>query len=230
MINQKLKYAFGFTISVMLMTGSLVSSAEEDPVAVRDALVKKIQKTIHTPEKQAAAIKRGEARTMFCKNCHGEDGNSKRPEIPNLAGQNPAYLVLQVDKFATGERKSLVMQTLAKQFTEQDKLDLAVFYNAQEVQQVEFEPTRVPMGKAIYNRLCVFCHKEDGKGEEEGFARIAGQKPVYVINTLKRFRANANEQINVLGTKRSSARMEQVTQNLTDSDIENLAAYIASLK
>jgi cytochrome c553 len=229
MVKNKIKLAIGVALTSLLMAGPVVSYAEEDPIAARQALVAKIKKIIDTPADKAKAIKKGKDRTLFCSNCHGPDGNSKRPEIPNMAGQNPAYIVEQMDKFASGERKSLVMQTLSQGFTEQDKINIAVFYNSQKVVKVDFDPTKVQFGKMTYERLCVFCHSKSGKGEE-GFARIAGQKPVYVVNTLKRFRNNANNVVNVLGTKRSSARMEQVTQALTDNDINNLAAYIASME
>ncbi len=229
MIDDKIKFVVGIALSVFLLTGTQAISAEEDPIAVRKALVAKINEMIKTPSAKKAAIERGNDRTLFCRNCHGIDGNSKRPEIPNLAGQNPAYLVEQVEKFANGERKSLVMQTLAKGFTQKDKIDLAIFYNSQNVVSVEYDKERAKQGNLLYNRLCIFCHGKEGKGEE-GFARIAGQKPVYVTNTLKRFRANANDQVNVLGAKRTSARMEQVTQNLSDNDIENIANFVASMK
>src|SRR5690606_22885752 len=38
------------------------------------------------------AFEAGRERALFCSYCHGETGNSKRPHIPNLAGQNPLYL------------------------------------------------------------------------------------------------------------------------------------------
>ena len=40
----------------------------------------------------------------FCANCHGEGGNSVKPDVPNLAGQNTAYLLDQVRQFSDGRR------------------------------------------------------------------------------------------------------------------------------
>lgn len=73
------------------------------------------------------------------------------------------------------------------------------------------------------------CHGESGRGEM-GYARLAGQQIGYVTMNLKRFRTNALKATDFDEAKRTNARMEQVTQFLTDEDIENLAHYIALLK
>ena len=52
----------------------------------------------------------------------------------------------------------------------------------------------------------------------------------FVKLTLKRFRANANDTDPYRKVKRTNQRMEQVTANLSDADIDNLANYIASMK
>ena len=69
--------------------------------------------------------------------------------------------------------------------------------------------------------MCIRCHGANGKGEA-GYARIAGQRPDYVINTLKAFRSHNPD--------RRNGFMETYTSNLTDKQIENLAAYIANLR
>ena len=44
-----------------------------------------------------------------CANCHGAGGNSSKPTVPNLAGQNPVYLLEQVRQFADGRRRDMWM-------------------------------------------------------------------------------------------------------------------------
>ena len=41
------------------------------------------------------ALEEGKERSMLCGYCHGKDGNSVKPDIPNLAGQNTEYLLKQ---------------------------------------------------------------------------------------------------------------------------------------
>lgn len=220
-------------VAVGLMGGVLISlsakAQDESHLQERQRLLSIIQAVESDPEKKAAAIRKGHARISFCSHCHGDDGNSKRPDIPNLAGQNPAYMLEQLDMFAQGQRKNLVMQTLAKQFTMDDKVNVSIYFANQEVvNNEEIEPLYARQGKELFTTMCQFCHGADGKGEA-GYARLAGQKKAFVITTLKRYRANAKAKPDPNEVKRTNPRMEQVTQHLSDEDIRALANYIASL-
>jgi len=188
-----------------------------------------IDKDLHNEEAKQAAIRAGKERSILCGHCHGVDGNSLKSDIPNLAGQNTAYIVEQIGKFATGQRKNFVMQTLASNFTFKDKVNLAVYFNSQEVKPRTVDPALAARGERIYRNVCFRCHGPNGRGEE-GYARLAGQRVEYVKMTLKRFRANANKTNDPDETKRTNPKMEQVTAGLSDDDIEGLAHYIAMLK
>lgn len=195
----------------------------------RERIMAEIEKDIHNDEAHEAAIRAGKERSLLCGHCHGVDGNSTRSDIPNLAGQNPAYIVEQIGKFATGERKNFVMQTLASNFTFSDKVNLAVYYTSQQVKPQETDQAKAAHGERIYRNVCFRCHGENGRGEE-GYARLAGQQIEYVKLTLKRYRANATRETRPDETRRTNANMEQVTARLSDEDIEGLAHYIASMR
>lgn len=188
-----------------------------------------IEKDIHNEELLQSAIRAGKERAVLCGHCHGTDGNSTKTEIPNLAGQNTAYIVEQIGKFANGERKNFVMQTLANNFTFTDKVNLALYFNSQQVKASSFNAELAVNGERIYKNVCFRCHGENGKGEE-GYARLAGQQIDYVSMTLKRFRSNATKGNALNESARTNASMEQVTARLSDEDIESLAHYITQLK
>lgn len=202
---------------------------EEAIVAERSRLLQVIKDVEADTTRRAAAIAEGADRSLLCSSCHGRDGNSKQPDTPNLASQHPAYLLEQLQLFATGQRKNFVMQSLSANFSDTDKVNLAIYFSSMPVQPVEFDATLASNGQRIYNSVCFVCHAKDGKSAE-GFARIAGQKPEYVIKTLQRYRANAQGKSDPLEVKRTNPRMEQVTQNLSDEDIRALANYVASLR
>ena len=66
-----------------------------------------------------------------CAGCHGEDGNSSNPQIPKLAGQNPAYLYRQLWAFRQGTRESDMMSGIVATITDVDMADAASFYSLQ---------------------------------------------------------------------------------------------------
>jgi cytochrome c553 len=69
-----------------------------------------------------------------CAVCHGNDGIAQQPDAPNLAGQNPAYMQVQLGHFRSGERKHEQMNILARDLTDAQIADLAAWYAAIEVE------------------------------------------------------------------------------------------------
>lgn len=203
--------------------------AQEEMSAERMQLLKEVTDVMTNQASHDAARAAGAERSLLCGSCHGKDGNSLKPEIPNLAGQNPAYLLEQIENFASGRRKNFVMQSLAANFSRTDKVNLAIYYASMPVQPTTVDAALARDGKRIFDSVCYLCHGHDGKGEA-GYARIAGQKPLYVANTLRRYRANARGMVDSDEIKRTNGRMEQVTQNLSDADVDALAQYVASLR
>ena len=65
-----------------------------------------------------------------CANCHGTNGVSQQG-MPNLAGQQRAYLVQQMQDFRTGKRPATIMHQLAKGYTDEQIEALAAYFSAQ---------------------------------------------------------------------------------------------------
>jgi cytochrome c553 len=201
--------------------------AQDD--AERQKLLTVVTQVTQDQARHEAAIVAGRDRVVLCAQCHGEDGNSRTPDVPNLAGQNPTYLLEQIEKFNDGRRKNFVMQSLSRSFTLEDKVNISVYFASMRVKPVVADPVLAKEGQRIFQSVCKICHGEDGRGET-GYARLAGQQTDYVVTTLKRFRENARQRSGAVDMKRHDVRMEQVTHNLSDRDIAGLAAYIALLK
>jgi len=189
-------------------------------------VLQQLQAKLTRPELRDQAISAGMDRALLCSYCHGSDGNSIRAEVPNLASQNPDYLLQQVNHFSTGERKDFVMNSLASKFTLEDQINLTIYYASQQIKPVYVNYTKASQGKPLYRQRCQSCHGESGRGNP-GYARLAGQQPAYIKMTLTRFRDNANG----ISTdhRRRNEIMESMTASLTDQEIQNLAAYIASM-
>ena len=67
--------------------------------------------------------------------------------------------------------------------------------------------------------VCAACHGVAGISNAPIWPNLAGQKEQYLIDQIKAFRDG----------KRQNASMQPMVANLTDTDIENLAAYYSSL-
>lgn len=237
--NMLKKIYAGAAVAFLAFSGNAFAKLAVVPQAMtqqeispqRARMLKIIQKIDADPAGRAAVITAGRERSLLCADCHGATGNSVKPGIPNLASQNPAYLLDQIDRFATGRRKNFVMNALASSFTMDDKVNLAIYFSSMPLHPEKYDPVLAAQGKPIFNSVCYLCHGLDGKGgAERGFARIAGQRPSYVILNLKRFRAVARHEVDANDIVRDSPRMEMVTQNLSDADIEALANYVDSLQ
>ena len=188
-----------------------------------------IEQRLEDPAAKQEAMRAGRNRALLCSYCHGGDGNSVKPEVPNLASQNPVYLLDQIGKFARGERENFVMNSLAKEFTLDDKVNLAIYYARQPVRARPRDQQLSASGRQIYSQRCVSCHGERAHGSAE-YARLAGQQPAYLRMTLGRFRANGlGERQEGTATRRSPV-MESIAARLDEEDIEALVAYLSALE
>jgi cytochrome c553 len=164
----------------------------------------------------------GRKAAEFCANCHGDDGNSKAPDVPNLAGQNRAYLAAQLQKFASGERKNRFKEGLIRLLPPQDLPLLASYYAESPVKLPAAAPgANVAPGRSLYQRHCTSCHGADGHGSET-MPRVAGQQPDYLRASLMRYRSKSGERIN--------APMSAATAALKDEDVAALVVYLAEAR
>ena len=188
--------------------------------SAQPALQERLKAVQSDPVALKAAVDAGRKASSFCAKCHGEDGNSKSPEVPNLAGQNPAYLLEQIRKFGSGERKDKFMQGLIKVLKEEERLQVALFYAAATVPPSAASVPQVARGKDLFTKLCVRCHGEQARGNET-IARLAGQKLPYLQKTITRYRDQTGERNNQL--------MSIATAGLKNEEIVALANYITQL-
>lgn len=180
----------------------------------------RLRTILATPATKAAAIEAGKKAATFCANCHGQDGNSKLPEVPNLAGQNPIYLMEQVRKFAVGERRDQWMEPAIKLLSETERVNIVAYYSAMTVVPANSAPPSA-QGNELYHQLCTACHGPQAQGGER-FPRLAGQQKNYLVNSLTRYRDRTGE--------RMAPEMLAMTAKLKDPDIKHLAEYLSALR
>jgi len=189
--------------------------------AQSDAALQERLKSIGSdPVALRAAVDAGKKVTFFCANCHGDDGISKTADVPNLAGQNPAYLLEQIRKFGNGERKDPFMQGLIKVLKGEERIQVALYYASVKVAPSVAEASLVPRGKELFGKLCARCHGEQAHGNEL-YPRLAGQKVPYLKTSVARYRDRSGERNNQL--------MSISTATLKNEDITAIANYLTQL-
>ncbi len=69
-------------------------------------------------------------RALQCQTCHGQDGISKLPGAPNLAGQSQDYMIAAIGAYKSGERRNDIMNTIAQSLGDADIADVTAYYAA----------------------------------------------------------------------------------------------------
>ena len=63
-----------------------------------------------------------------CAACHGRDGISATPSVPNLAGQRPAYLYLELKAYQSGARANPQMTDQVRFLSDDALVEVAAYY------------------------------------------------------------------------------------------------------
>jgi len=167
-----------------------------------------------------AALADGKERAVLCVRCHGDNGNSKRDYIPNLASQNATYLFTQFEHFANGVRKDYVMSKLATGLDKNDRIAIALYFAQMDVVPREQPVEAAAAGEALYKSVCFVCHGQEGHGSQQ-YPRIAGQPYEYLKDTLMKFLNN--------DPLRQNSPMMGVIKNMNEKQLEDVASYVAHM-
>lgn len=181
----------------------------------------------------AGSAEKGQAKAAPCVACHGVNGNSVNPEWPNLAGQHETYIKRQLAAFKNDARQNPLMTPMAKPLSDEDMADLGAFFASQALTgNLEANAAKVSLGQKLYRAgdaqkgipACASCHGPRGNGNPTaGYASIRGQHAAYAAAQLKAYRS---------GTRQTDPNqmMRNVATNMTDEQIDAVAAYIQGLR
>jgi len=200
----------------LCIVSSLVAAAEgsDSRTLLRELLALRES----DPDAWTEQLQQASERASFCACCHGNDGVSVQPLVPNLAGQNAYYLLEQIERFADGRRKDFIMSPLAAQAKPAERALLAVHYAIMSPHAVVADPALAAAGRRRYEQSCITCHGIDAKGTEV-YSRLAGQQAGYLKHRLLSLRA---------GGAGPGSVMSEIARTLGDEEIEALVAYLSS--
>ena len=167
--------------------------------------------------KHTSPYEKGKTLAAECAKCHGEDGNSTAAGTPTLAGQQPHYLIASILEYHRDDRKMTSMKSIARDSDRLDLESLALYYAAQTPVQ-RTAPTRgdAAAGESA-SAMCGGCHGAHGVSIDAATPSLAGQDAQYLVKATKAYR-----------TTRQNWGMQRYVANLSDKDIDNIAAFYAS--
>jgi cytochrome c553 len=180
---------------------------------------------ISTPEGQATAL--------GCQSCHDEERLNGKSLIPSLAGQSPEYLRESLSAYLKGDRASGVMQTAVNGLSADQVAALSASYAAMPRKALAADEKN-PNGGNIEDGeklarsgrpedripACLSCHeKPDGNPL---YPSLSGQSAPYLARQLRLFREEHR------GGGAFHHLMTRAANDLTDKDVEDLAAYFAA--
>ena len=161
----------------------------------------------------------GKALAAACTKCHGEDGNSKTPGTPTLAGQQPHYLVAAIQEYHQGERKIAAMKSMMRGSNNMESEKLALYFASQTPAQRSAPAIGDPAAGEPATAMCGGCHGVRGVSTDSATPSLAGQDPQYLVNAIKSYRKN-----------RQNWGMQRYVAGLGDKDVENISAFYAIQK
>jgi cytochrome c553 len=171
-----------------------------------------------------------------CASCHLLNG-AGQPDvgIPRLAGLTSSYIMAQLGYFAAGTRHNVAMAPYAVSLSAAQKQEAADYFASLPVPVSLDQP--VPAadvaahGRALFLEgdyrtgvlACSQCHGSTGAGVGDFSPRLAGQSAAYVEDELKQWHGGAMRDPH-------GAYMQAEARNLSETDIQALAAYVAAMR
>ena len=163
-----------------------------------------------------------------CSKCHGGDGVSTTNGVPNLAGQRPSYLYLELkadqlgDRSGGGEAHSMKLM----KFLSDDALaNVAAYYASLDPASPPDTPAPkyddpVAAGKTAA-QPCAKCHGENGVSHKAGVPSLIGLHPKYLLETMQSYKSGDRP----IGPKNQD--MKKALDALSDQDLQHVALYYA---
>ena len=167
-----------------------------------------------TSAQQASLLEKGKALAAGCAKCHGEDGNSKTPGTPSLAGQQPHYLVTAIQEYHRGDRGTAAMKAILRDASRLDLESLALYYASRTPAQRPAPSFGDPAAGEPRTAMCGGCHGPRGVSSDAATPSLAGQDPRYLMKSIKAYR-----------TSRQHWGMQRYVAGLSDKDMENITAF-----
>jgi cytochrome c553 len=155
----------------------------------------------------------GEKLTMLCAGCHGPQGVGDDATTPNLASQDPDYLVRSIKAYRS-TRKHPEMERAVPALSDEDIDSIAAYYAVQKSRPAE-------NGQRLIEEIvdkCSRCHGSGADNPAMVIPVINAQDRDYLVMALRAYRDN----------RRQSSAMHMMSLPYSDSVIDSIASVYAA--
>ena len=162
---------------------------------------------------------RGKVLAYTCHGCHGiPNYKNAAPNysVPKLGGQSADYMTAALKEYASGDRVHPTMHAQAASNSEQDRADMAAFFQGNNTANKDVVGTP----PAIVSNLCVACHGNNGVAISSIYPTLAGQHADYIAQALHDYKSG----------KRKNPIMSAQAALVKDEDIPAIAAFFSKQK
>jgi cytochrome c553 len=178
-----------------------------------------------------------QAKIQYCSECHQPSGQGYRgaTPIPRLAGQQTEYFQNQLHAFIERRRTNKFMFKVAHSLSPAGLSALAAHFSELNPKPLSGAPHELAdTGKKIFEEgvpdtnipACSSCHGPEAKGNG-AFPRLAGQLYPYLIKVLTNWDKERGQDA---ANPDTSAIMQPIAHNLTESQIKAVATYLSYLE
>lgn len=159
------------------------------------------------------------AKARICASCHGAEGVSNNPIWPDLAGQKPGYLAVQLADFRDGRRQNPQMMPFVKGLSDADIQTIATYYSQLPAKAAANGDAALVAAGENLSAYCKSCHGMSGKPAAPVWPNLAGQQSAYLAKQLTAFKSG----------ERASPHMQTVVARFGEKEFAALAAYYSQL-
>ena len=187
-----------------------------------------------------------------CAVCHGNEGISELPGIPNLAGQKAGYLVKQITEMHLSARALLGLgvdrvedprvshkllwtehrenRTMARQSATMDDTAMQSIADYFAALPRACPPPGASRGaKPALIERCAICHGEDGIDVTPNVPHLAGQHRLYLSDQIRKMRSAERGEVFIdADATRASGVMGPQTMTVPEDQIDALALWFAN--
>ncbi len=160
-----------------------------------------------------------------CAGCHGANGVSQSPGVPNLAGQRSAYLYIELKAYQSGARGASAMRNVVKSLDDDSLFKAAVYFASLDPPQVNANSPKaatvdpIQAGKTVAAG-CAGCHGDAGISKTPGMPSLVGQDPKYLVAAMTAYKSG----------QRRNDTMKAMLASVTDANMNNVALYYGMQK